>query len=118
MGALELKRRIERGEDLHTEFKVALPDPGALAMSITCFANTDGGQLIVGVSDRGAIAGVEDLDRAMRTVDDVGLHRVEPPAAVLQETVELEEDPPCLRGGSCVVRPEGGDLVSFPGGPR
>jgi ATP-dependent DNA helicase RecG len=90
MDALELKRRIDRGEDLHTEFKVALPDPGALAKSITCFANTDGGQLIVGVSDRGAIAGIEDLDRAMRTVDDVALHRVEPPAVVLQETVELE----------------------------
>jgi predicted HTH transcriptional regulator len=71
MNAEELVRRISRGENLHTEFKENVENPESLAKSIVCFANTDGGQIIVRVSRNGEIIGVKDLDYLERLVDDV-----------------------------------------------
>jgi ATP-dependent DNA helicase RecG len=87
----ELMKRIEKGENIHTEFKKKLPDKEALAKSIVCFANTDGGQLIIGISEAGEIVGVEaeNLDQTMRLVDDVAFNRCEPPVTVIQETVKM-----------------------------
>jgi len=62
-----------------------------LAKSIVCFANTDGGQIIVGVSDRGEIAGVENLDDAMKLADDVAFNRCNPLITIIQETVRVED---------------------------
>ena len=89
MNEEELRERIEKGEDIHTEFKEKLPVRGELAKSIVCFANTDGGQIIVGVSDRGEIAGVENLDDAMKLADDVAFNRCNPPITIIQETVRV-----------------------------
>ena len=47
MNAAELRVRIARWEDLHTDFKVELGTPGELAKDLVCFANTDGGQIVV-----------------------------------------------------------------------
>jgi ATP-dependent DNA helicase RecG len=91
MQAFELKERIAKGENLHTEFKSTLPDKEALAKSIVCFANTDGGQLIIGVGDKGEIAGITDLDQTMRTIDDVAFNRCEPPITVVQETLQSDD---------------------------
>ncbi|TDA41902.1 MAG: hypothetical protein DSO07_02095 [Thermoproteota archaeon] len=89
MNAEELVRRISRGENLHTEFKENVENPESLAKSIVCFANTDGGQIIVGVSRNGEIIGVKDLDYLERLVDDVAF-KCEPPVTVVVETVEIE----------------------------
>ncbi|NIR51092.1 ATP-binding protein [candidate division KSB1 bacterium] len=91
MNQAELKERIKKGEDFHTELKERLPDRENIAKSIVCFANTDGGDLIVGVSEKNQIVGVEDLDKTMRLIDDVSLNRCEPPVTVLQETLEIKD---------------------------
>jgi len=49
MNLRELIARLEKGEDLHTEFKEWPIHPDDLASSVVAFANTDGGQLIMGV---------------------------------------------------------------------
>lgn len=90
MDRLELQERILKWEDLHTEFKESLPDNETLAKSIVCFANTDGGQLIIGVSSSGDYIGVENPDDAMRRIDDVAFNRCEPPISILPETVDLD----------------------------
>lgn len=90
MDKLELQERILKGENLHTEFKESLPDNETLAKSIVCFANTDGGQLIIGVSDSGNITGVGDSDEAVRKIDDVAFNRCEPPISILPETVDID----------------------------
>ncbi len=87
MNESELKSLISRGEDFHIEFKGKLPSRESLAKTITCFANSDGGKLIVGVSDEGRILGVSDLDGAMRAIDDVAYNRCSPPVTIVQETV-------------------------------
>jgi len=90
MDKLELQEKILKGENLHTEFKESLPDNETLAKSIVCFANTDGGQLIIGIGNSGDIVGVEDLDEAVRKIDDVAFNRCEPPISILPETVDMD----------------------------
>jgi len=89
MDKFELMERIEKGEDIHTEFKREV-DRENLAKAIISFANTDGGQIIIGVADSGEIVGVDDTDEVMRRVDDVAFNRCEPPITVVQETVDAE----------------------------
>ncbi|MGC9104600.1 MAG: helix-turn-helix domain-containing protein [Candidatus Methanodesulfokora sp.] len=95
----ELVRRILRGEDLHTEFKETVENAESLAKSIVCFANTDGGQIIIGVSRSGEIIGVKDLNSLERLIDDVAFSRCEPPVTVVVETVEVEGED--CSGGEC-----------------
>jgi len=90
MDKLEIQERILKGENLHTEFKESLPDNETIAKSIVCFANTDGGKLIIGISNSGDIVGVEDLDEAVRKIDDVAFNRCEPPISILPETVDMD----------------------------
>jgi ATP-dependent DNA helicase RecG len=44
----ELQQRITQGEDLHTEFKEWPLRPQDIAAAFVAFANTNGGQLILG----------------------------------------------------------------------
>lgn len=92
----ELEERISRWEGLHTEFKEWPVHPDDLAASLVAFANTDGGQLILGVSEARAIKGVQDPDRIARDVDNVAANNCEPPITVIQETLRPE-------GGGTVV---------------
>ena len=71
MDELELRERIAKGEDLHTEFKELVESNEDLAKSIVCFANTDGGQITIGVSKTGEIVGVENIDEILRRIDAV-----------------------------------------------
>jgi ATP-dependent DNA helicase RecG len=90
----ELQDRIARWEDLHTEFKEWPIHPEDLAASLVALANTDGGQLVLGVGEGRTIPGVEDPDRAARQVDNVAANNCEPPVTVLQEVLrpDPEED--------------------------
>lgn len=49
---------ISRGEGQQLDFKFEISDSRKIARSLVAFANTDGGTLLVGVKDNGAIAGV------------------------------------------------------------
>jgi len=90
MDELELRERIAKGEDLHTEFKELIESNEDLAKSIVCFANTDGGQIIIGVSKTAEIVGVENIDEIVRRIDDVAFNRCEPPVPVIPETFSIE----------------------------
>lgn len=57
---LTVLKRIERGEDEYTEFKRGLGDLGAVGKTVAAFANTDGGLLLLGVGDSGAIVGCKE----------------------------------------------------------
>ena len=48
----------EEGEHQQLDFKFAVNDSRKIARSLSAFANTDGGRLLIGVKDNGAIAGV------------------------------------------------------------
>ena len=57
---LDVLRRIETGEDERTEFKRGLGDLSAVGKAICAFANTEGGVLILGVTDAQQIVGVRE----------------------------------------------------------
>lgn len=81
------------GENLHVEFKQWPVQPDDLAAAIVAFANTDGGQLLLGVEDHGQVIGIAegDRDRIAQTVDNVAFHNIHPPATVVLETASDPE---------------------------
>ena len=56
----ELRRLIERGEDIHLEFKQSRENITRDVYDTVCsFSNRDGGHIILGVRDDGKIVGIE-----------------------------------------------------------
>lgn len=53
-----IQQLIQEGEHQMLDFKFEISDSRRIARSLAAFANTDGGRLLVGVKDNGAIAGV------------------------------------------------------------
>ena len=53
-----LKRLISEGEHQQQDFKYRVSDAQKLAKSVSAFANTDGGRLLIGVRDDGVMSGV------------------------------------------------------------
>ena len=78
----ELRERILRWEDPHTDFKEAVYSNIELAKDLVCFANSDGGQLIVGVAKDRRVVGVPDTDALLLKVDDVAFQSCSPPVTV------------------------------------
>lgn len=60
--AMKEKNRIEKliaqGEHQQLDFKFEVSDSRKIARTLSAFANTDGGRLLIGVKDNGIIAGV------------------------------------------------------------
>ena len=53
-----LQRLISEGEHQQQDFKYRVSDAQKLAKSVSAFANTDGGRLLIGVRDDGHMSGV------------------------------------------------------------
>jgi len=61
----ELRDRILRWEDPPTDFKEVIERNGELAKDLVCFANSDGGQLVIGVAKDCGVVGVPDTDQLL-----------------------------------------------------
>ena len=55
-----IQRLISEGEHQQQDFKYRVEDAVKLAKSVSAFANTDGGRLLIGVRDDGHMSGVRD----------------------------------------------------------
>lgn len=86
-----LQERIQTWENLHTEFKEWPINAASCAESLVAFANTDGGQFILGVDKNKQVTGVPDADRAMQWVDNIAYQNCEPPLTIVQEGVQGED---------------------------
>ncbi|MDY0343919.1 MAG: ATP-binding protein [Lentimicrobium sp.] len=53
-----IQKLVSEGEHQQLDFKFGVTDSKKIARSLAAFANTDGGRLLLGVKDNGAIAGV------------------------------------------------------------
>ncbi len=53
-----LLKLISEGEHQQQDFKAEVSDAARIARSLTAFANTDGGRLLLGVKDNGNICGI------------------------------------------------------------
>ena len=54
----ELQRMISRGEGHLLDFKFCIDDKKKIARTLSAFANSDGGKLLIGVKDNGKIKGI------------------------------------------------------------
>jgi len=50
---------IDEGEHLHQDFKMRIEDSRKIARTLSAFANTEGGRLLIGVKDNGKVCGVD-----------------------------------------------------------
>ena len=53
-----IRALISEGEHVRQDFKFEISDSRKIARSLSAFANTEGGRLLIGVKDNGLIAGV------------------------------------------------------------
>ena len=54
-----LQRYIRQGEHQTQDFKFRVDDAKKIARTISAFANTDGGRLLIGVKDNGKVVGID-----------------------------------------------------------
>jgi predicted HTH transcriptional regulator len=100
MTVSELHEIINRGEDsksslrrkllsLRTQFKRQFNSVDALAVEIAAMLNSDGGKIIVGVSDSGEIIGVENIRTFNQWISNACSQKIEPPASVITENLRV-----------------------------
>lgn len=53
-----IEKLVEQGEHQTQDFKFEVSDSKKIARTLSAFSNTDGGKLLIGVKDNGALAGV------------------------------------------------------------
>jgi predicted HTH transcriptional regulator len=77
---------IAQGEHQQQDFKYEISSVSKIAHSISAFANTDGGRLLIGVRDNGKIAGVRS-EEEMYMIDAAATSYCCPPVKCQWETV-------------------------------
>jgi hypothetical protein len=80
-----------RGEGREVEFKRGLPGPAKTARSLVAFANTRGGVLLIGITDRGALWGVAEARAVAAALREIARERADPPIPVHVQAVRVGE---------------------------
>jgi predicted HTH transcriptional regulator len=78
---------LNRGEDSAHQFKENFTSIDNLAVEISAFANTDGGKIIIGVSDKGKLMGLsqEDIHRLNQWTSNATTGKLDKPIYVKTE---------------------------------
>jgi len=87
-----LSETIEKGEDTFTEFKEEKAHSDDLAAEIVAFANTEGGKILLGISDKKEVRGVSNPDKEMLRVENVSRNNCEPPLTVNIEKIKINNE--------------------------
>ena len=85
-----LKKLIHRGEGEQLDFKQTISDPFKIAKTITSFANTRGGTLLIGVRDNKSIRGVDPEEEKYVLETAANLH-CDPAISLMYREIEDEE---------------------------
>ncbi|WP_338870474.1 ATP-binding protein [Spirosoma sp. SC4-14] len=83
----DLNSIISQGENIRLEFKRSISSPQRIARTLAAFANTVGGELLIGVSDDGKIVGVPSEFREIRKIEEATDQFVEPALSVSYEVL-------------------------------
>ncbi|GAW86435.1 ATP-dependent DNA helicase RecG [Bathymodiolus platifrons methanotrophic gill symbiont] len=81
---------IQQGENASIEFKEELPRPESIAKEIIAFANTQGGTLLVGVSDDGKVRGVLEQQNFEEYFSNIARNNVIPAINVITQMINYE----------------------------
>lgn len=93
MDTLELLKLIENGEDSQTQFKERFESIDALAAEICAFSNSNGGNIIVGVSDEGEITGLikEDIHKLNEWISSTCSQKIDPQVNVTTQNIKYQD---------------------------
>ncbi len=87
-----LQKLIKEGEHLHLDFKFAVNDSRKIARSLSAFANTEGGRLLIGVKDNGKIAGIRSAEELYMLQAASDLHTKPPvPLEIKKHIIQKKE---------------------------
>ncbi len=85
----ELQKMIREGESQRLDFKKTISDLAKIARTISSFANTEGGTIIVGLTDQGQVAGIDPAEE-MYAIEVAAHQYCFPPVPVFCTEEELE----------------------------
>ncbi|MCZ7372795.1 MAG: putative DNA binding domain-containing protein [Candidatus Methanoperedens sp.] len=90
MDTLELLELIEKGEDSQTQFKERFDSIDSLAVEICAFSNSNGGNILVGVSDDGDIIGLskEEIQKLNQWVSNACSQKIDPQVSVTTQNTK------------------------------
>jgi ATP-dependent DNA helicase RecG len=90
METIELIEVIARGEDSHHQFKEQINRARDVAKELIAFSNSEGGTLLVGVTDDGQVKGLspDQVEVASRLIADAATNNVRPPINVTTQNIE------------------------------
>ena len=104
---------IREGEHQQQDFKYRVADACKLAKSVSAFANTDGGRLLIGVRDDGHMSGVRD-EEEIYMMHQAAYKFCNPEASIKFDTYHAEGRtivvatvPPSVRRPVCAIDEEG-----------
>ncbi len=88
-----LKESLKKGEDSSRQFKENLNSIDKLTVEIAAFANTNGGDIYIGVDDNGVVKGLssDDIKRLNQWISSATSQKIEPPIFVQTEIVICDE---------------------------
>jgi len=86
----DLQSCMSRGEGMRLEFKRRLPREERAARTLCAFANTRGGLLLVGVTDRGRVHGVHHPDEVTATLERISQQWIEPELELELQVLEVD----------------------------
>ncbi len=85
----DLKILLSTGENQETEFKSTIDSAAKIAKTLVAFANTNGGTLLVGITDDGKVCGIPSEEKEMHKIEEASDLFCQPPLEVTYEVVML-----------------------------
>ena len=109
--ATPIQKLIAQGEHQHQDFKYKISDAAKLARSVSAFANTEGGRLLIGVRDDGRIHGVQS-EEEVYMMEAAATRYCQPESEIHFESIQAEGHtvviatiPPASHRPVCVLEP-------------
>ncbi len=90
MNVLEIKRLIQTGESETVELKTSLSDWKAIIESISAFANTNGGIVLIGVRDSSEIRGIKVGKDSIESLTNKIIQNTDPKIYASIEVAEVD----------------------------
>ena len=84
-----IQQLVAEGEHIHQDFKFEISDARKIARSLSAFANTEGGRLLVGIKDNGKIAGIRS-EEEIYMIEAAAEMYCQPPMKVKTQTYIAE----------------------------
>jgi len=113
-----IQKLILQGEHQKQDFKFQVNDSRKIARTISAFANTDGGKLLIGVKDNGVVAGVRS-DEEFHMIEAAAQMYCKPEIDFAYRTwnvdgkTVLEIDIPVLDSKPCFAESDNGKWLAY-----